>query len=796
MDLLNFSIRFFWAAFWQALILAGLYWTLTRLSRRWMSAATRHTLAMTALSLSLIVPLVTAAGGFGGLRGVLQPQSGKGTDSAISPGAPRQGPGVEGASEEPSQATGPYAAQPDAASSSPLPSDLSRSHVLSTPPSSADAGPGLSASSSGSASEAAEILRSGSVLSPLTLPAGLALCLLGACLLMASWRWLRLLREVALLTLRKASGRKDAQWQSWLRERRDVIGLRRAAQVLRAGVASPMAVGFLRPAILLPESLKRLLSEDETRHVVAHEAAHLARRDDWANLWQQLIRASLAFHPAVWWLDTQASQAREMACDDRVVRLTGRRKDYARSLLKVMESCGRRAVPSLAAGAALRGQMSERVRRVLDPSTPNGAKPRPVYACLVFVLFCLAVAGGLLPPQVQVAASLEKAPGIVPGASRANSPQGEFNRTYTHDGDDRFLRVQLRGQVEVTSDDRWIRSLTPGGRLVIEEEVDGTRRRIDFKTDSSGELAYEFASNRDGDGEPRLWLASLLPELVLEVGLAAPQRVARILRSGGPPAVLEEMTKISKDSVFSRYFEALLESGSLSPAHKAEVLRLMSAQVESESKKGKMLRSAASRFLQPADLAERYFQAISAISSDSTKKRVLVDVAEEAFRRPQVLPAYLDAVSQIDSDSSKKKALEMLFRHPGLSEETLRRLLAVADGIGSDSSKGRLLAEIGGQVFEVRGVVPDFLSVLEGIRSDSSKGRVVRELFQLPGASDEVRIGLLDVAQLIRSDSTKSRLVLRLAPVVGESGTVRAALERLLQSIRSSSARQRAEKAL
>ena len=88
--------------------------------------------------------------------------------------------------------------------------------------------------------------------------------------------------------------------------------------------ASPVALGFFHPVILLPEEYAS--NPVETEHILRHELAHVCRRDDWGNLAQNFIQAGLFFHPAVWWISKRLALEREIACDDYVLqRGAGRR---------------------------------------------------------------------------------------------------------------------------------------------------------------------------------------------------------------------------------------------------------------------------------------------------------------------------------------------------------------------------------------------------------------------------------------------------------------------------------------
>ena len=114
--------------------------------------------------------------------------------------------------------------------------------------------------------------------------------------------------------------------------------LRRSARLLLSReIDSPIAVGFVRPAIILPAGLSRQLLRDEMDHVLLHEAAHLARWDDWTNLLARILGAALALHPVALWILSRIETERERACDDWVVSRTQAIRPYVNSLAKLYE---------------------------------------------------------------------------------------------------------------------------------------------------------------------------------------------------------------------------------------------------------------------------------------------------------------------------------------------------------------------------------------------------------------------------------------------------------------------------
>ncbi|MHC1768881.1 MAG: M56 family metallopeptidase [Verrucomicrobiia bacterium] len=143
-------------------------------------------------------------------------------------------------------------------------------------------------------------------------------------------------------------------WTEALQRMGDSIGVR-ARPVLKwsQDVAAPVIIGMVKPAILLPVALASRLSPAQVETVLAHELAHLRRRDSWALAVQRWVETVLFFHPAVWWMSHQMELAREEACDDLVLAAGCDPADYAEALVICSECRLERRGASLKAAAHL-----------------------------------------------------------------------------------------------------------------------------------------------------------------------------------------------------------------------------------------------------------------------------------------------------------------------------------------------------------------------------------------------------------------------------------------------------------
>src|SRR6185295_12741280 len=95
-----------------------------------------------------------------------------------------------------------------------------------------------------------------------------------------------------------------------------------------AAVVTPVTVGVVSPTVLLPTTWRRW-PDDTLQAILAHELAHVARRDPLVAVLAQLNRCLFWFHPLAWWLARTLAAAAEHASDEQAVRAIGERGRYA-----------------------------------------------------------------------------------------------------------------------------------------------------------------------------------------------------------------------------------------------------------------------------------------------------------------------------------------------------------------------------------------------------------------------------------------------------------------------------------
>jgi beta-lactamase regulating signal transducer with metallopeptidase domain len=209
------------------------------------------------------------------------------------------------------------------------------------------------------------------------------------------WRVRKLRARASLLT--------PLELDPLVRKTLEENGSRRAVAVcVSPEVRVPAAIGFFRPAVLIPSWAMYTLPPAELNAILLHELAHLQRWDDWTNLVEKMVRAIFFFHPAVWWAGSRLSLLREMACDDLVLARTSNPKAYAECLISLAEKSFLRRGLALANAAVNRmSETSLRVAEILDANRPAATR------------ICKPALGAMAMCSIAMVAVLSRAPRLV-----------------------------------------------------------------------------------------------------------------------------------------------------------------------------------------------------------------------------------------------------------------------------------------------------------------------------------------------------------------------------------------------
>ncbi|MEO7145816.1 MAG: M56 family metallopeptidase, partial [Bryobacteraceae bacterium] len=563
------------------------------------------------------------------------------------------------------------------------------------------------------------------------------------------------------------------------------LGRRGIRVLVSTETSTPLAAGLRHPAIVIPAALRARLSEAELRQIILHEAAHLARYDDWSNLAQKLIQAVFWLHPVVYWIGRRLNLEREIACDDRVLAVTGRPRSYAECLARLAELAVWRRSSVLATGAAdNKPHLSRRIELLLD-RTRNIAPSVSVRRFLIAVaaLVVAVVAAGSAPELIALAQHSDI------GARYADITWSDRGRT---------VELHMSGIVDFTDDERDVRDVSPGGWFRLEERRGFFETRRYEAADSSGHIARTYYANGvktalGADGQA--WLAAMLPEIFRQTCIDADTRIRRLERLRGPDGVLAEIALIHNDGCRRTYLRDLIAQGGMGTEQLRAAMR-MARQMNSDGDKRSLLIAAAPVYFD-AGLRAEIFDTVATVRSDGDRRRVLVELAGDDPGSPGVLALVAKSAARMNSDGDKATVLLSIAGGLDAGGDVRREWFRAANTIQSDGDRRRVLAaatahgagrrdsalpvfrsaaamnsdgdKCGVLIGALGGYTEDeparraFFNAVNSIRSDGDRQRVLAALLKRPGLSSLTLADAADSARQIRSDGDRAGVLIALA---------------------------------
>jgi TonB family protein len=183
-------------------------------------------------------------------------------------------------------------------------------------------------------------------------------------LVSAAWGVRRLRREAVPFETAAATEWLLTEW-SRLQTR---FALPHAAIALSSAVWGPVTIGDRRPLVLVPSAWLGTVADEDMVAALAHECAHVVRRDFRNNLMLRWLALPLVWHPALWLVQARVAETREMVCDEQAAEVVAGGGRYARSLLRLAATLldGPRSTNLYAIGVFDANQLERRMMRVTE----------------------------------------------------------------------------------------------------------------------------------------------------------------------------------------------------------------------------------------------------------------------------------------------------------------------------------------------------------------------------------------------------------------------------------------------
>ena len=248
--------------------------------------------------------------------------------------------------------------------------------------------------------------------------------------------------------------------------------------IVAAADCAPGVRGIVRPSLILPEGLSSALSESELAAVIAHELAHVQRRDNFTAALAHAVVSVFWFHPLLWWMERKMLAEREAACDEIVLASGARAEDYVAGIAKVCQM-------TFAGGAVYAGIAGANLKRRMEQiMTTNFERPsskvwRVVPATVVAVAVMVPLAAGFL--EAQEVATVSMAVNALANAGAGFWKSGNYAQA-----EEAFRRMRIEAPGDIRgvvglSETYWSEGRQQDAIDLMRTESERNPRRTDYR---------------------------------------------------------------------------------------------------------------------------------------------------------------------------------------------------------------------------------------------------------------------------------------------------------------------------
>ncbi|MCV2419778.1 M56 family metallopeptidase [Paucibacter sp. DJ2R-2] len=336
------------------------------------------------------------------------------------------------------------------------------------------------------------------------------------------------------------------------------------------------------------------------------------------------------------------------------------------------------------------------------------------------------------------------------------------------------LDIRLSGQMRFNADQTELESLSKG-RLVIDEQRSGWHRRAIYEPGENGgapRLSYSLDGKEQApDAEGQAWLRERMA-LAGESLEGSDKRVQNLLAQGGVARVLADIQAPNiEDHRRRSRVQALLKQGPQSESTLQALIRVNEG-MDSDFERRQLLQSLIEKQTLSPALQAQLLQSLHNLSSDFERRQVLETLSATLSAEPATLQAWLQAVDGMDSDFEKRSAIVDIVERqsPASGLPTLAAALQASLGLSSDFEHRSALEAVAQKLprqtaldAPAEAALKAYSESARRIGSDFERRMALSALLEAGVHQKAALLGVLDATRSIDSDFDRAELLSALA---------------------------------
>ena len=343
------------------------------------------------------------------------------------------------------------------------------------------------------------------------------------------------------------------------------------------------------------------------------------------------------------------------------------------------------------------------------------------------------------------------------------------------------LQLKVKGEVSFSDDERAIDKLSSGGKVSYKNDND----KLEVSSGGNGSLVYNINGNRKTTLETSdKNLIAQCVQMMIDYGVGAKDRVAKLYKKGGFPLVLNEVDRLGAENVRSVYLNYLGANHTLTDDEMLSFLNKISTYLTSDYYQAELLKGIQENYFKNEVTTNAYLGIVKNIQSDYYQAMTLKKLLNSSLTDNQFDQVF-SIVGSMKSDYYQAEVFKMLLKRNTITDQRFSQLMKAAENIKSDYYKSEIISSLLSNKSLNKGRYSQTIAAMQNMESNYYKASILKKLINSDIKDEKEWSKLIGYTAKINSDYEKSQVLIEIASKMPADETLKSQFTIAAKSIDS-----------
>ena len=347
--------------------------------------------------------------------------------------------------------------------------------------------------------------------------------------------------------------------------------------------------------------------------------------------------------------------------------------------------------------------------------------------------------------------------------------------------DAKNIKLQVIGEVTFTDDEKAFEKLSSGAKISYKKKSN----KLEVAPGNNGSPVYTINGTKKTnlDTGDKIIIAECV-QLMIDQGVGAKERAAKLYRQGGFDLVLKEAERMKPDYVRSVYLDFLGANNSLTVDEMLIFLNKVSTLQLSDYYQSELLKGIQGNYLKNEITANAYLENVKNIKSDYYQSTTIKKLLTSSLTENQY-DQVLSIVSSMKSDYYEAEILKKLLKENSISDKRFAQLMNAAANIKSDYYKSEIISSLLSNKSTNDDRYSQTIAAMQNMESSYYKASILKKLISADIKDVKEWSKILGYTAKMNGDYEKSQVLIAIASKMPADITLKNEFTTALKTISS-----------